>query len=747
MPTVRYQHLTGHAQLHNGAGSTFTMVKPPKTMEPEAINLRKAGRDASKAFGQDSFRNYMGRKIDLQRRQFGLLLPPSSPGSFSSMQSQQMSITDPSVKDRNERKNRRYGDDSGSECTDTGSKSKPKKRLTFGIVGVVQKLEKKHGASRKRPPSAIEALDRRSPSKVELSLSIKSASPSSPVLPKKQRRDCTSRPGSTVKKRRDLFFSGVVVIVNGYTNPDTETLQRLLHRHGGDLEKYETSRVTHIIAESLSTAKAKIYKSQKRPRPVCKPSWITESIAARALLPASRFLIDEVKSDGSNGVQSVAGFFGKKESDEPKQPAAQENYYGDQTGLLPKLSTGPDRIPVHATNNSQSVQVKPQCSSLCQASDILSPSKVPLKQSDVIVCREEKSCSILGGEVCDRKNESTTLNSSPAGKTSNSTYLNGKVRTVGTDPKFLESFFAASRLSFIGSYKQRSKPSPTKTARRMGNNSKRFVFHVDLDSFFASVVLRNYPQYRDQPVAISHHGERRGEISKDRRIPQNSSSECATCNYEARKFGITKGMYLGQAKALCPNLIVLQYDFQGYEEVSEAMYNILDNHSTKHNGAVEHVSCDEAYIEVYFELEGDGSSTTILVKQMAETIRNEIFEATQCTASVGVASNKLLAKLATDFVKPNRSFVAHDSKELLRPLKLKQLHGIGYRLNQRLEESGLVTIQDVWDMGSRGEAELCRLLGPGLGKKVHGFCNGKDNRRVEPAERKTIGAEVRCVDS
>lgn len=95
------------------------------------------------------------------------------------------------------------------------------------------------------------------------------------------------------RARPDLFFAGVVVLVNGFTNPDTETLQRLLHKHGGDLEKYETTRVTHIIAEHLSTAKAKLYRKAKKPRPVVNPSWIVDCVNAQTLLPFGPYLIHD----------------------------------------------------------------------------------------------------------------------------------------------------------------------------------------------------------------------------------------------------------------------------------------------------------------------------------------------------------------------------------------------------------------------------------------------------------------------
>ena len=146
--------------------------------------------------------------------------------------------------------------------------------------------------------------------------------------------------------------------------------------------------------------------------------------------------------------------------------------------------------------------------------------------------------------------------------------------------------------------------------------------------------------------------------------------------------------------------------------------------------------------------DGDGVSTEKIAGALASSIRQEIFERTQCTASIGIATNKLLAKLGTDRVKPNGSFVVEDYRDLLRPLKLRDLHGVGYHLDRKLSEAGLTTILDVWDLGDSAEAELTRILGPGTGKKVFSFCHGKDDRPIAPAERKTIGAEVRgsfCV--
>jgi nucleotidyltransferase/DNA polymerase involved in DNA repair len=323
-------------------------------------------------------------------------------------------------------------------------------------------------------------------------------------------------------------------------------------------------------------------------------------------------------------------------------------------------------------------------------------------------------------------------------------FIYGKLRTVGTDPNFLDSYFASSRLSFIGSFKQRTPsthysnvtvPSP------LFSNSKKLVFHVDMDCFFASVVLRNFPHYQDKPVVISHHGNHNNKDHNN--VPKNSSSECATCNYEARKYGIKKGMYLGKAKELCPELIVLMYDFEGYEEVSQQVLEILDRLATSedYRGVVETVSCDEAYVELNFNASEESDKLFDHAYQIAESIRNDIFDTTRCTASIGVGLNKFLAKLGTDKAKPNKSYCVRDYRELLKSLKLREMHGVGWRTEMKLVEESLVTVQDVWDLGSRGESELIRILGPGTGKKIFRFTQGKDDRPITPVERKTIGAE------
>jgi DNA repair protein REV1 len=704
------------------------MVKPPKTMQPEAVDLKKAGRDVQKSFEEDSFRNYMARKIDMQRKQFGLLLPPPPVGIREpNSENTDSANLDQSGGSPARPKTIRFAPDTFEPRISSTGKRRQKRGKKFGVTSVLKRLKRKHGKGVDTVPRYEVTAKDVSPgdSHIDRDATVRAdaralafsqpVANSDPIA----NQQMATGVGSLRKHRADLFFSGVVVMVNGYTEPDIETLQRMLHKHGGDLERYETSRITHIIAENLSTAKAKMYQRQRNARPVCKPKWIVDCVHADKLLPIASYVLREVKDDATCGTKSIVSFFQGNacQGDNVNATLIESKLYAGNSPVDRPLTTGGVRVRDERTMSSDGAPI------VSEPNDLIT-----LNYDDA----DTEKQSIQG-----------TNSKSPTDQR----YVNGRVRTVGTDPNFLESFFASSRLSFIGSYKQRAKQSKKNHQSVDGTSNERFVFHVDMDCFFAAVALRKYPQLRDKPVAISHLAEKKDATDRMRtttHVSADSTSECATCNYEARKFGIKKGMFLGRAKTLCPDLVILPYDFEGYEEVSDAVSAILDRYASENSGYVEHVSCDEAYVEFHMQIAG-GTSSVETVRELAESIRMEIFDVTQCTATVGVGQNKLLAKLATDHVKPNKSFVIEDYRDLLRTMKLRELHGIGYRMERKLAEEKLGTVQDVWDMGARGESELCRILGPALGKKIFGFCHGKDDRPIQPAERKTIGAEVSCL--
>lgn len=180
------------------------------------------------------------------------------------------------------------------------------------------------------------------------------------------------------------------------------------------------------------------------------------------------------------------------------------------------------------------------------------------------------------------------------------------------------------------------------------------IMHIDMDCFFVSVGLRNHPELRGKPVAITH--ARNGQISNNRaerkanreqefalyseRLPEgttsriatidanSSMSEIASCSYEARKCGIKNGMFLGQAVKLCPELKTLPYDFEGYKEVSNILYKTIASYTLD----IEAVSCDEMYVDVTGILKETGLS----VDEWATHIRNEIMTITGCPCSTGM---------------------------------------------------------------------------------------------------------------
>ncbi|CAB9502627.1 DNA polymerase IV [Seminavis robusta] len=869
------------------------MVKPSKTMQPEAVDLKKAGRAAGKAFEEDSFRNYMARKIDLQRKQFGLNLPPDPRLALAKQQASSASEaptatttctfthgsknvsqqqTPPRTKDaisspRNSSSNGATGTSSSAsrkrkhqhvtfaatvkDNTPKRKKSKKSKKNQQGpIAHLLKKLKRRHGrgfrpktksttqpqtsqihvppestpteemkevtmlvdettcsqsatsttdftrndsnrtlelesqvdhaamtnchgehgdknqdevarnedeAVQKQPPdedsapTPIDESDNQLPNSTEASTAVmdekdsqhpNSTEASTSVMDEKDSdSDCEDamnannenaispqqRSPRLLRDRPDLFFYGVVVQVNGYTDPDTETLQRLLLKHGGALEKYETTLVTHVIAEHLSKAKADIYKRMRRPLPVVKPAWIVDCVEAFKLLPHGDYLIDEVKD---NTVQSVKAFFQPKPQERVIE-RENNNNQGSLSAVVKNGNHGCESPAKPETSEDKSMTAGNADSSLGQ-----------LEARDTYEQMETEESAQQEHQFEDKPIKPKAAPTTPPkqGKTDDK-YINGRLRTTGTDPNFLDTFFANSRLSFIGSYKQRVQASPKKqqSENQDVGPTRRFVFHADMDCFFAAVVLRDYPQYKNKPVAISHFGKTGQSGDYQHQPMKNSSSECATCNYEARKYGIKKGMFLGRAKQLCPNLVVLPYDFEGYQTVSAQVAVILQRYASEYNGEVEAVSCDESYVQL--EIPSDGCDPHCLAGDIANAIREEILMTTKCTATIGVGANKFLSKLATDRVKPNGCFVVRNHVALLRNLKLKDLHGIGYRTGPKLEEAGLVSVQDVWDLGDRVDSELSRILGQGLGKKIGAFCRGEDDRPVAAPERKTIGAE------
>lgn len=241
---------------------------------------------------------------------------------------------------------------------------------------------------------------------------------------------------------------------------------------------------------------------------------------------------------------------------------------------------------------------------------------------------------------------------------------------------------------------------------------------MDMDAFFAAVEQRDQPAYRGKPLIVGGDPHSRGVVS--------------TCSYEARRYGVRSAMPLREALRRCPQGIFVPCRMGRYRQISEAIMNILKEYTP----LVEQLSVDEAFMDVTGCKSLFGSAETI-GRAVVQRIEEEI----GLTASVGIAPNKFLAKLASDLEKP-RGFVVVTSdavQEFLDPLPVARLWGVGPRTEERLLSMGIPTI------GALARTPVARLrsrLGD-MGEHLHRLALGQDDRPVlPPEEAKSIGQEV-----
>lgn len=245
----------------------------------------------------------------------------------------------------------------------------------------------------------------------------------------------------------------------------------------------------------------------------------------------------------------------------------------------------------------------------------------------------------------------------------------------------------------------------------------RKIIHIDMDAFYASVELRERPDLKDQPVVIASHHPR---------------AVIAAASYSARSFGLRSAMSMTQAKKLCPQVIVIEPHFQKYRDVSAQIHQVF----RKYTALIEPLSLDEAYLDVTENLQNIPSAT-----EMAMHIQAEIFQLTGLTASAGVAPNKFLAKIASDWHKPNGIFVIKPSQiqEFIQNLPLKKIPGVGKVTQEKLYSLNLETLGD---LHSVTETFLIQHFGK-YGKRLYLYAQGIDDRPVEAErERQQISKEI-----
>jgi DNA polymerase-4 len=246
--------------------------------------------------------------------------------------------------------------------------------------------------------------------------------------------------------------------------------------------------------------------------------------------------------------------------------------------------------------------------------------------------------------------------------------------------------------------------------------SLRKIVHVDMDAFYASVEQRDDPELQGKPVVVAWKGKR--------------SVVCAA-SYEARRFGVRSAMPAITAERLCPDAIFLPPDFTRYKAVSRAVREIFQ----RHTDLIEPLSLDEAYLDVT-----ENKMQLPTATRVAKLIREQIREELNLTASAGVAPNKFLAKIASDWRKPNGLFVIqpHEVQGFLLPLPIGRIPGVGQVTETRMKGVGIATVADLYGMDA---ATLEHHFGR-YGRRLYELARGIDHSPVVPnRSSKSISAE------
>jgi DNA polymerase-4 len=249
------------------------------------------------------------------------------------------------------------------------------------------------------------------------------------------------------------------------------------------------------------------------------------------------------------------------------------------------------------------------------------------------------------------------------------------------------------------------------------SNIVRKIIHVDMDAFYASIEQRDNVEYRGKPVAVGY-SEARGVV--------------AAASYEARKYGIRSAMPSVTAKKRCPHLIFVAPRFDVYHAVSRQIRAIF----LEYTDLVEPLSLDEAFLDVTVNHKNIPSAIVI-----AREIQQKIYEETDLRASAGVSYNKFLAKIASDYKKPNGFFVIlpQNAVKFIESLKVEQFFGVGKVTAQKMHEHGIFT---GLDLKARSETALAGLFGK-AGHTFYQYARGIDLREVEPNRiTKSVSAET-----
>ncbi|KAI0085956.1 hypothetical protein BDY19DRAFT_996383 [Irpex rosettiformis] len=579
------------------------------------------------------------------------------------------------------------------------------------------------------------------------------------------------------------IFSGLRIYINGWTHPSAQELRQLIVNHGGIFHAYldNKSLVTHIVTCSLTPVEIQEFKHMK----MATPDWLVKSAEAGVLLPWSNFkyepnspLLMPAKGPAYKAEQhiSTGGDFVEGSSRQSNSP--DPNITTTPPSRQQKHVPGPSTPPPPAD-----LQTKPATTTLTRILSSGGPSTL-------------KDAAFIPEYAPDESNAAAQrAMADPAWRAAHTSVA----------PDFIEGFYRNSRLHHLSMWKAelRNLVSEAQELAESGNhtvnrpplsvdegnsavmnvvldnmdgktwtesgvdedvslkgahlvkgkgkekasdNGERVIMHCDFDSFFVSAGLVDRPHLRGKPVVVCHSQGAQGGRS--------STSEIASASYEARSFGIKGGMSLQQARALCPDIITIPYEFQRYKQLSLQFYTILMAHADD----LQAVSVDEVLIDVTSSVrrikagislvqDKEGSSAAPdhrdPAEDFAEAIRTQVRSATGCEVSIGIAHNIMLARLASRKAKPAGSYhlLQEDVSSFIENLDIDDLHGFGYAAYQKAQ--GKLGTTSLRELVQKSRAVLCDALGKGTGETLYKALRGIDDRKLESDKpRRSVSCDI-----
>ncbi|PLB39576.1 putative DNA damage repair protein Mus42 [Aspergillus candidus] len=564
------------------------------------------------------------------------------------------------------------------------------------------------------------------------------------------------------------IFRGVVVHVNGYTQPSLQDLHRMVVSHGGGFLQYLDGKTsaTHIVASSLTPKKREEFRRYR----IVKPAWVVESIKAKRLLPWDAFrVVDEgqtqkvLKFDNgrvlneSNTPQSsyrdqtnsswytsqlresAQVQYGQPSSgvsdmsptaDQPVNPPTQSDY-----GDFPSFTSLDEPNESNKVARSGAESVEERATTPVPISHAPEATHSPLKSPPAVTNVSSPSRRHAPAPEVTSEEYNAQLLSDP--RMRNNSVVN---------PEFIQQYYRESRLHHLSTWKAelkaqlqlaaKEKSQSPLSRRRQIPGARRYIMHVDFDCFFAAVAVLKHPDLEGKPVAVAHG--------------TGSGSEIASCNYTARAKGVKNGMWMKGALQSCPDLNVLPYDFPAYEDASRKFYSAI----LSVDGIVQSVSIDEALVDITGQcLEAGGSDgrgvsegsiyrEQAKADEIADSLRHAVKLEAGCSVSMGIGGNILQAKVALRKAKPAGQFQLKPDMVLdfIGNLTVQDLPGVGYSLGAKLEELGIKFVKDVRD---QSKERLTSALGPKTGAKIWEYARGIDRTEVgNEVMRKSVSAEV-----